>query len=108
MSEKPDATGPVIQALARKIEKVTGHIKIPCGKGKFEVRNHENEARWYVAYQIAELMREDYTTKDWAHFVLEGMQPLTDEDVKDHFYPEGDGDASFLPTPEELLRWFRG
>lgn len=58
--------------------------------GLFEgKRDYIAEAHWFVAFSIAECMREDYTTKDWAHYVKEGMQPQTDEDVEDWLDADG-------------------
>lgn len=95
-------TGPHIKELAALIEKHTKdyvllHTNLP--------RNYEKEARWYAAYQIAEEMRECYTTRDWADFVLNGMQPLTDEDVKLLFDPEETG-TIYWPSRAELRRFY--
>lgn len=107
MSEKPQ-TGPFIKALAIRIERATKHIEMNGNDGKPRKRDYEDEARWYVAYQMAEDMRGDYTTKDWAHFVLDGMQPLTDEDVKEWFFPEDGEEIQGLPHDKELVTWFHG
>jgi hypothetical protein len=106
MSEKPQ-TGPNIQDFAKRIEEATSHIDFIGRDGKPRKRDYEDEARWFTAYQMAENMRADYTSKDWAHYVMEGMQPLTDEDVKDWFYDEDEKEWNW-PNKEELIRWFHG
>jgi len=95
-------TGPHIKELAALIEKHTEDYVpfIPYKK-----RDYEKEARWYAAHQIAEEMRQSYTTKDWADFVLNGMQPLTDEDVKLLFDPEETG-TIYWPSRAELRRFY--
>lgn len=106
MSEKPE-TGPFIRAFALRIEKATSHIQFIGQNGKPRERDYEDEARWYVAVQMASEMHSDHTVKDWAHYVLNGMQPLTDEDVKEWFWPE-DGPITGMPSHKELVRWFHG
>lgn len=106
MSEKPQ-TGPNIKEFAKRIEEATNHIDFIGNDGKPRNRDFEEEARWYTAYQMAENMRQDYTTKDWAYHTLDGMQPLTDEDVKDWFYDEDEKEWNW-PTKEELISWFHG
>jgi len=98
MSEKPE-TGPTIKMLASRMAEVTKKVDFIGRDGKPYERDYEADARWYVARHLADEMREDYTAKDWAHYVLEGMQPLTDEDVAD-FLVEG------TPTDKEILAWF--
>lgn len=110
MSEKPE-TGPFIRAFALRIEKATSHIEMigitPKG-GEPRKRDYEDEARWYVGYHIAQEMHSDHTVKDWAHYVIEGMQPLTDEDVKEFFWPEDGEEITGMPSHKELVRWFHG
>jgi len=108
MSEKPQ-TGPFIRAFAIRIEKATGHIDFIGNNGEPRKRDFEDEARWYVAYQLAQEYHECNTVKDWAHFMLNGMQPLTDEDVKEYFWPEEeDAEIKGMPSHAELVRWFHG
>lgn len=106
MSEKPQ-TGPNIQAFAKRIEEATSQIDFIGRDGKPRKRDYEDEARWYTAYHIAENMRADYTSKDWAHYVMEGMQPLTDEEVREWFQ-ESETSEPVWPSREELIRWFHG
>ena len=99
MSEKPQ-TGPTIKMFASLLAKATENVEWATSKlTERKERDYEADARWYVAMNLAAEMREDYTTKDWAHFVLEGMQPLTDEDVHD-FLIEG------MPTDKEIRKWY--
>jgi len=105
MSEKPQ-TGPYIVAFALLIEQATGHIEMIGNNGKPRVRDYEAEARWYVAWHMANDMHSSYTSKDWAYCVLDGMQPLSDEDVKEFLYPEDE--EPNIPTHEELIKWFLG
>lgn len=104
MSIKP-VTGPFIKKLAHLIKLYTGNLPVDqMPKHLLKARDYEEEARWYTAYFMAETFR-DYTTKDFAHLVLDGMPPLTDEDVKDSFYDEYEKNYVW-PTEEELLEWF--
>jgi len=107
MSEKPQ-TGPFIKALAIRMERACLGIQFIGNDGKPYKRDYEEDARWYVAYQITADMRETYTTKDWAYFVLDGMQPLTDEDVREWFFPEDGDEIQGLPSEEELRKWLHG
>lgn len=71
------------QSLAAAIKKFTeDHVK-----DMEEPRNYEDEARWFTAFQLAEEMREAYTTKDWAHLIKDGLQPMTEEAVDEQFNP---------------------
>lgn len=104
-----EKVGVYTRAFAKRIEDATSHIDFIGNDGKPRVRNYEDEARWYVAVHLAEDMRTDHTTKDWAHFVMEGMQPLNDQDIYEFFYPEdGEPGECGMPTREELIRWFHG
>jgi len=98
MSEKPQ-TGPSIKMLASRFAEVTKKVDFIGKDGKPYERDYEADARWYVALQLAIEMHDDHTVRDWAHCVLNGMQPLTDEDVEEYLV-EG------TPTDEEILRWF--
>jgi len=91
--------GPTIKEFAKRIEAATHDLE------SSEPRNYEAEARWYAAYFIAEGMVSDHTTKDWAYFVLDGMQPLTDEDVRAFFDPEETNMCQW-PTYWEIRQWF--
>lgn len=106
MSEKPQ-TGPFIKIFAERIKWALKGIQFIGNDGKPYERDYEEDARWYTAYHMAENMREDYTVKDWAHYTLNGMQPLTDEDVHDWFHDE-DKHAMMWPSKEELISWFHG
>ena len=106
MSEKPQ-TGPTITELAKRIEEALSGIEFIGRDGKPYERNYEEDARWFTAYHMAENMRSDYTSKDWAYYVLDGMQPLTDEDVKDWFYDEDEKKWNW-PDDEYLVSWFHG
>jgi hypothetical protein len=88
-------------SLAAAIERETEGMEDPP-EGK---RDYEKEAHWFVAYQIADAMREDYTTKDWAHFVQEGMQPQTDKDVEEWLVPEDEPWAQ--ETEEHIISEIR-
>lgn len=111
MSEKPQ-TGPNIKRLAAHIEKHTDHIHWAAPEGGFKVRDYEAEARWYIAYNNAMDMNETYRTKDWAYCVLDGMQPLSDEDVGYYCHYIGNKEEQECwagePTRDELVRWFHG
>lgn len=98
MSEKPQ-TGPSIKLLASRFYALTAKADFIGRDGRPYDRDYEADARWFVAQQLATEMVQDYKTKDWAHFVLEGMQPLTDEDVRDYLV-EG------TPTDEEIIAWY--
>lgn len=97
----------VIKALALRMKRACEGIDFIGNDGKPYDKDYDEEALRYVAYHIAEQMREDYRIWDWAHFVMEGMQPLSCEDVVDYFYPEG-GEAMHLPTEEECVKWLHG
>lgn len=98
MSEKPE-TGPAIKMLASRFAEVTKKVDFIGRDGKPYKRDYEADALWYVASCLAQEMRDDNTVKDWAHIVLGGMQPLSDEDVRDYLI-EG------TPTDTEILAWF--
>jgi len=103
MAEK----GPFTQALALRMQRACKGIDFIGNDGKPYEPDWEADAQWFVAYQMAEQMHSDHTVKDWAHYVLNGMEPLTDEDVKEWFWPE-DGDVTGLPSEEELRKWRHG
>ena len=112
MSEKPQ-TGPNITEFAEHIKESLTGIDFIGRDGKPYERDWEADARWYTAYQMAEQMREDYTVKDWAYYTLDGMQPLTDEDVLEWFQAEDEETGDPLgyvnwPAPELLIRFFHG
>lgn len=112
MSEKPQ-TGPNIKEFAKQIKEATNHIDFIGNDGKPRKRDFEEEARWFVSYQMACDMCETYRAKDWAHYVLEGMQPLTDEDVREWFQEEDEetGDPTgepIWPDRDRLISWFSG
>jgi hypothetical protein len=98
MSEKPE-TGPAIKMLASRMAEVTKKVDFIGRDGKPYERDHEADARWYVAYNLAEEARDCNSARDWGHVFLNGMPPLTDEDVADYLI-EG------TPTDEEILAWF--
>ena len=95
-------TSKTIAEFAARIEKATSHIEFIGNDGSPRKRDYIDEAKWYVGYQIAAQMRDEYTVKDWAYYVVEGMQPLTDTDVLTWFEAEGE------PTDEQLVQWFHG
>jgi hypothetical protein len=97
----------VIQALANRMKEACVGIDFIGNDGKPYNRDYERDALWYTAYHIAEGMTDGMRTKDWAHFVLDGMEALSCQDVVDHFYPEGD-EAQHLPTEEECVKWLHG
>lgn len=97
------------ESLAAAIKKFTeDHME----KGK--ERDYKQEARWFVAYHLASDMRECYMNKDWAHYVLEGMQPLTETDVDEFMNPEEMTDEGDKVTPMDrkdlmvMIRSFYG
>lgn len=106
MSEKPQ-TGPTISRFASRIRVALKGIEFIGNDGKPYERDYEADARWYVAYQMAENMRECYGMKDWAYCVLDGMQPLTDEDVHDCFFDEEEK-IWLWPMREDLIKFFHG
>lgn len=107
MSEKPQ-TGPFIKAFALRIERALKGIEFIGNDGKPYERDYEADARWYVAWHMAEDMRETYMVRDWAEFCLNGMQPLTDEDVKEWFWPEDEDEITGLPSEEHIVKFFHG
>lgn len=112
MSEKPE-TGPNIQAFAEHIKECLVNIEFIGRDGKPYERDYEDDAKWFTSIQIASAMREDYTVKDWAHFVYNGMQPLTDVEVREHFQEQHEetGDPIGEPVwPDAMVikRFFHG
>lgn len=99
-------TGPFTKALALRMERACKGIQFIGNDGKPYEPDWEADAKWYVACQIAEDMRDTNTVRDWAHFVLNGMEALTDEDVKDLFWPEDEPEG--MPTEKELRYWRHG
>ena len=85
--------------LASRFAEVCKKVDFIGRDGKPYERNWEADARWYVASCLAQEMRDDYTVKDWAHIVLDGLPNLSDEDVADYLI-EG------TPTDTEILAWF--
>ncbi len=106
MSEKPQ-TGPFIKAFAHRIERATKHIDFIGNNGSPRERNYEEEALWYVAVKLAEEYHGCNTIKDWAYFMLEGMEPLTDEGVREFFWPE-DGEITGMPSHAAIVEFFHG
>lgn len=99
MSNKPP-TGPSIKMLASLFAKVTENVEWATSKlTERKERDYVADVCWYVAYNLAMEMKDDYTIKDWAHIVLGGMQPLSDEDVHDYLI-EG------MPTDKEIRKWY--
>jgi len=98
MSEKPE-TGPAIKMLASRFAEVCKDVQFIGSDGKPYERDWEADALWYVARQLATEMMECYMSKDWAHCLLNGIQPLDDEAVYDYLI-EG------TPTDAEILKWF--
>ena len=112
MSEKPQ-TGPNIREFAKVIEEALNDIEFIGNNGMPYNRNYEEDARWYTAYQMAEDMRETYTVKDWAYYTQDGMQPLTDEDVREWFQDEDEETGDPIgepkwPDKQTLVRFFHG
>jgi hypothetical protein len=103
VSEAPQ-TGPNIKELALRIAQETRHIE---RFGQQNPPDFEAEARWYVAWHMADEMRDCYGTKDLAYYTLNGMEPLTDEDVRERFYDEDEKKMNW-PSAEELVKWFGG
>ncbi len=97
MSIKPE-TGPSIKLLASRFAEVTAKVDFIGRDGNRE-HDYEADARWYVAYNLAEEARDCNSARDWGHVFLNGMPPLTDEDVKDYLV-EG------MPTDAEIMAWF--
>lgn len=102
-----------VKQLETVIETVTKEMKDPPGE-KGEPRDYNKEARWLVSYYIAEEMCESYRAKDWAHYVQEGMEPLTEKDITEWLNPEGMGESGDEVQPMEreyvmtLVREFYG
>ena len=108
MKHKSAKHSVVIQALANRMKSACEGIDFIGNDGRPYDKDYEREAIWWVSCQIAERMREDHTVKDWAHYVMEGMEALTVEDVSDFFYPEGEEWYRPLPTEEECVKWLHG
>ena len=112
MSEKPQ-TRPNIEAFAQHIKKSLTGIDFIGRDGKPYERDYEEDARWFTSIQMASEMRETYRTKDWAHYVEEGMQPLDDNELREWFCvkDEESGDPIGEPQwPEGMVirRFFHG
>lgn len=91
------------KSLAQAIRKYTKG----CLEDKPEAeRDYEQEARWFAAYQIASDMYETYTIKDWAHFVLNGMERLTETDVLEHFNDPDEGPMSRLEIMHQIRNFY--
>lgn len=112
MSEKPQI-GPNIKRLAKHMQESVEGIDFIDHHGEPYERDYEADARWYVAYHTAIDWCETYKGKDWAVCVLDGMQPLSDQDVGEFCnYVPADGfpDDGFPgePTKTEVIRWLHG
>ncbi len=111
MSE-PLETGPNITRLANHMRASVEGIQFIGNDGKPYERDYEADARWYIAYNIAMDMCETYRAKDWAHYVLEGMSKLGDEEVGEYCHYTGSEEDKEAwagePTKEEIIKWLHG
>lgn len=94
------------QSLAAAIKKFTeDHVE----KGK--ERDYEREARWFIAYHVAQEMHECYKIKDWADLLINGIPPLGESDVDEYLNPEGMGENGDETQPmdrKDLMVMIRG
>lgn len=92
--------------IAKMIEEETHEMIFVTYRKPDEPRDYEEEALWFVAMAQAEGYR-DFSLKDTAHLIKDGISPLTAEDVEEYHKECMEEDRSSFDQDEILRKEIR-